>query len=112
MTTSKGGLAAFLATECGGALESKRVKSCPSDTMSVGSGANVARSHGTHDLASRGDVVICTRCGSFSCGRGGTRLVVRGLGLPCMGTATKAGLNALSRWRRGRHPSAAPPVGA
>ena len=111
-TTSKGGLAAFLASECGGALEPKRGKGCPSAGLPGESGASVARAHGTHDLASRGDVIICTRCGSFTCGRGGARLVVRGLGMPCMGTATKAGLDALPRWRRGRHPSAAPPVGA
>ena len=72
----------------------------------------MARPHDTHDLASRADVIICMRCGSFSSGRGGARLLVRGLGKPCAGAATKAGLNALSRWRRGRHPSAAPPVGA
>ena len=110
-TTCAARLAVFLASECAGAPDPKRVKGKPSELRSTLAEAGIARADDTHDLAVRGDVIICQVCGSFALGREGSRLVLTGLAAPCSGVPSKAGSDALSRWRRGRHPSAKPPAG-
>ena len=110
-TTCTARLGAFLASECAGAPDPKRVKGNPSEVRSTLAEAGIARADDTHDLAVRGDVIICQVCGSFALGREESRLVLKGLAAPCGGAPSKAGSDALSRWRRGRHPSAKPPAG-